>query len=568
MSEVKVALLAVAMLTMGLSGCIGTGEDLEEQRVDDVGEDAVDSTNGWSTPTEPRRYEILPGIEASFTSFDDTEISVGVFLPDKPACDWNASEQPEECQLPVVIDAGPYWGDGEEDKSFRPPLVEWLVPRGYAVLHMSVRGTGESGGCMEFMSQAEQADVDETITWAAKQAWSNGNVGMMGRSYDGTTPLMGAASGNENLETIVPISGVFSVPDLMFKNGTSETRGPIMHSVVYWGLFGMGAIYGAEAADFRAEHWAEQACEEVVVGQAQGGYATATGDASDEYWQVRDFTEPILENYNGSVWVVHGMQDWNVNPSQAIPFYQAMEEDPDIETKAWFGQWDHAYPDRVDEHRNVRWDWADETLAWFDHYLKEDEQAPTPDLTVEVEDSLYVWRTEDTYPPEDAEPTTHETDLSGTVAANNAVSWTSEPLDENVRVAGLPSVEVTATPTTTEGGWVFAELYDVYPDGVSMRVGWGALNLAYHEGGNTDPATLTPGQPIETEITFEPMDAHIGEDHRLRLVLHKDGVEDIPQSPDPSPVTVDDVNLVMPQIDRDETLAEPTPPGLNDMEVR
>jgi predicted acyl esterase len=564
MSEVKVILLAVAMLTMGTAGCIASEDDIDQQSVDEeLDEGELDTTKGWSQPTEPRQYEILPGIEETLSSFDGTEISVGVFLPDKDGCDWNASELPEECQLPVVIDAGPYWADGEEDKSFRPPLVEWLVPRGYAVVHMSVRGTGESAGCMEFMSEAEQADVDETVTWAGEEAWSNGNVGMMGRSYYGTTPLMAAAQGNEHLETIVPISGVFSVPDLMFKNGTSEARGPIMHSVVYWGLFGMGATYGTEAADFRAEHWAEQACEELVVGQAQGGYATATGDASDEYWQVRDFTEPILENYNGSVWVVHGMQDWNVNPSQAIPFYQAMEEDPDIETKAWFGQWDHAYPDRVDEHRNVRWDWADETLAWFDHYLKEDEEADEPDLDAEVEDSVYVWRTEDTYPPEDARDTTHETDLSGTISGETSVSWTSEPLDEPVRTAGLPSVELTATPTTAQGDWVFAELYDVYPDGVSMRIGWGALNLAYADGG---PSTVTPGQPIETELTFEPMDAFVAENHRLRLVLHKSGAEDIPASPDPSPVQIDQADLVLPQIDRPDALAEPTPPGLTPQE--
>jgi predicted acyl esterase len=102
-----------------------------------------------------------------------------------------------------------------------------------------------------------------------------------------------------------------------------------------------------------------------------------------------------------------------------------------------------------------------------------------------------------------------------------------------------------------------------------MRIGWGALNLAYHEGGNAEPATLTPGQPIDTQITFEPVDALVAEDHRLRLELHKSGVEDIPASPDPSPVEVTDVNLVLPQIDRAETLATPTPPGLaNATEVR
>jgi len=561
MEEWTATILAVALVTTGMAGCIaGTGGDVDEQSAGDAIDETVNASNGWSTPSEPRQYEILSGIETSFESFDDTEISMGVFLPDKPGCDWDADELPEECQLPVVIDAGPYWADDEENKSFRPPLVEWLVPRGYAVVHMSVRGTGQSGGCMEFMSIAEQRDVNQTVNWAADQAWSNGNVGMMGRSYDGTTPLMAAAMGNDHLETVVPISGVWSAPDLMFKNGTSETRGPIMHSVVYWTLFGMGATYGADALGWRSNHWAEQACQELVVGQSEGAAATATGDASSQYWQDRDFRQRILDNYEGSVWVVHGMQDWNVNPSQVIPFYQDLEADEDIETKAWLGQWDHAYLDRVDEHRNVRWDWADKTLAWFDHYLKD--EGPKPELNVDVEDSLYVWREEATYPPEDVNWTEQPVAFgTGVVAAQSSDSWTSEPLSENVRVAGTPRVTASVTPSTPTGGWVFAELYDVFPDGNEIRIGWGALDLRHYEGGNEEPATLVPGQPVDATITFEPMDAHVGEDHRLRLELHKDGVEDIPQSPDPSPVVVSNPSLELPEIDREPGLENPTPPG-------
>jgi predicted acyl esterase len=561
MSRTFTLLVAVAMLTMGLAGCVGT-DPLEEQSVDEVeqaAEETYNTSQGWSTPTEPARYDILDGFEVKVDSFDDAQISVGVFLPDKEACDWGDGELPsdeaelaEACQVPVVIDAGPYWADAADEKSFRPPLVEWLVPRGYAVLHMSVRGTGESDGCMEFMSEAEQKDVDEVVTWAGEAAWSNGNVGMMGRSYDGTTPLMAAAQGNPHLETVVPISGVASAPDLMFKNGTSESRGPIMHSVVYWTLFGMGATYGADAADFRAEHWSEQACEELVVGQAQGAYATATGDTGDEYWQQREFRERILENYNGSVWIVHGLQDWNVNPSQVVPWVDQLM-DSDIQTKAWLGQWNHHYPDRVDEHRNARWDWADQTLDWFDHYLKD--EGDEPDLNVEVEDSLYNWRTEATYPPEDREQASLEVDWgTAVVSGETSVANTFEPLEDDLRIAGMPQVRTTATPSTTTGGWVFAELYDVWPDGTTERVGWGTLDLRHHEGGNEDPAPLVPGQPVEATIQFEPMDAHVAEGHQLQLVVHKSGVEDIPASPDPSPVALEDTSLRLPTIERPSTM--------------
>ncbi len=562
----RAAFLTLILLTMGLAGCIGDlGEDVDTQSLPE-NDGRLSTDRGWSMPLEPAKYDVLPGIEATVTSFDETSISVGIFLPDIEGCDWESDDLPEACQLPVVMDAGPYWGDSEEDRSFRPPLVEWLVPRGYAVVHMSVRGTGQSGGCMGFMSMDEQQDVDETITWAAEQAWSNGNVGMMGRSYDGTTPFMGAALGNEHLKTIVPISGVASVPDLMFKNGTSETRGPIMHSVVYWAFYGMGTTYGADPDDFRIEHWSEQACPELVEGQSQGAAAFATGDTSAQYWQDRDFQQRILENYNGSIWVVHGMEDWNVNPSQVVPWISQLEES-DIETRAWLGQWAHAYPDRMDEHRNVRWDWAQETLEWFDFYLKG--EGDQPPLTVEVEDHQYVWREEATYPPADAQDRVLEVDVGtgmtpASVQAENPVTWTSDPLEDDLRVAGLPEVRFTATPSTPTGGWVVAELYDVFPDGQQVRIGWGVLNLMHHAGGNEAPQTLTPGQPVETAILFEPMDAHIGDGHQLRLVLHKDGVEDIPQSPDPSPVVLSEASLHLPEIERPDLVPSYTPPaGVN-----
>lgn len=564
MHRFKTYIIVLTMLTMTAAGCVSElGESLDQQTADALPDDAYDASQGWSTPTTPPKYQILDGVETKVESFDGTPISVGVFLPDKEGCEWGEeipdhdADLPEDCQVPVVMDAGPYWANVVDEQRYRPPLVEWLVPQGYAVVQMSVRGTGESGGCMEFMSMSEQRDVDEVVTWIGEAAWSNGNVGMMGRSYDGTTPFMAAAQGNEHLKTIVPISGVASVPDLMFKNGTSESRGPIMHSVVYWALFGIGATYGADAADWRADHWQEQACEELVIGQAQGAYTMGTGDTSDAYWDVREWRQAILENYDGSIWIVHGLQDWNVDPSQVIPWVGALRES-DIETKAWLGQWNHHYPDRVDEHRNARWDWADQTLAWFDHYLKEDD---TPvSLDVEVEDSMFNWRTEDTYPPEDLEWAPFETPWeTETVSGETTISHTFEPLHEDLRIAGLPHVHATMTPTTATGGWVFAELNHVWPDGVTERIGWGTIDLRHHEGGNEDPAVLTPGEALDVTLQFEPMDAHVAQGHQLELVLHKDGAASIPESPDPSPVIVEDATLDLPTIER-PSLVQPGAP--------
>ena len=76
-------------------------------------------------------------------------------------------------------------------------------------------------------------EINAAVEWLATQEWSNGNVGMIGKSYDGSTPWQAAMYGDEYLKTIVPISGLIGVRELMWKNGSSEARAPFMHNVVY-----------------------------------------------------------------------------------------------------------------------------------------------------------------------------------------------------------------------------------------------------------------------------------------------------------------------------------------------
>jgi predicted acyl esterase len=498
-------------------------------------EDAVyNTTASWSQTLLPGAFDRLPVRVEKIASFDGTPIELGIFRPDIPGCPTDeTAEYPEECQTPILIDSGPYYSPTTIGQlSTRPPTSIWFVPHGYTVVHMALRGTGGSGGCMEFMSLNEQKDVDHVVTDLALRPWSNGNVALIGRSYDGTTPFMAAALGNPHLKTIVPISGVADVPELMFSNGTSEFRGPIMHSVVYWLTFGLQAE--------PAESKASQVCPEVVKGTALGPYTGVTGDiyaaGLDDYWTVRQFRERILENYEGSLYIVHGMQDWNVNPRMVVPWINELQ-DRGFKVKALLGQWGHAYPDRADEHPNVRWDWAETLLRWFDAELKGIDVDTGP--MIEVEDHRHQWWVVDSYPPRNA--TWHELHLNGDgtmtgapgptgsrLVANPAgqnnvqsVSLLSEPLAGPVRISGLVQLPLKVTPTTSTGGNVFAQLYDVYPDGRSVWIGQAWINLRYHVGGH-EAQNLVPGQSVIAKLQFEPLEAYLADGHRVRLVISQE----------------------------------------------
>jgi putative CocE/NonD family hydrolase len=61
--------------------------------------------------------------------------------------------------------------------------IAWYVEHGYAYVHADVRGTGISEGTFRFLDRAEQHDAYDLIEWIAAQPWSNGRVGGIGESY-------------------------------------------------------------------------------------------------------------------------------------------------------------------------------------------------------------------------------------------------------------------------------------------------------------------------------------------------------------------------------------------------
>ena len=125
-------------------------------------------------------------------------------------------------------------------------------------------------------------ELTQQSPYLGEAAWSNGKVGLIGKSYDGSTPWQAATFGNPYLATIVPMSGLIGVHELMWRNGSMEARGPIMHNGVY-GSFGIDGDGGD----------AENLCEGYIEGYVNGPAAYQTGGmvayAGNTYWTERSF---------------------------------------------------------------------------------------------------------------------------------------------------------------------------------------------------------------------------------------------------------------------------------------
>ena len=551
-------LIILVMMSATLSGCLsdnsddGNGSssyisypepwDRANLIYDDSDVFSRVTINGTYNTSAPQSiYVPVPTITAADGGAGVTggaEVHLGLWLPEIDGCDFTAGNVSEECKVPVLADVGPYYDDG--DVSATTPadrlgrfLIENYVPHGYAVAQVSVFGTGNSNHCMDLMGTDEQRGIDAAVSYLGEAAWSNGKVGLIGKSYDGSTPWQAATFGNPYLATIVPMSGLIGVHELMWRNGSMEARGPIMHNGVY-GSFGIDGDGGD----------AENLCEGYIEGYVNGPAAYQTGGmvdfAGNTYWTERSFLSRVLENYQGSIYIIQGMQDWNVDPHMAFPIHQQVEE-AGIEIKTLAGQWAHDYPDRVEGHSSqttgrgaeaypytLRWDWADEMLYWFDWYLKGEGRAPT--LGVEMQDNRGGWRFETTYPALDTEYLAiNGADMGpdGTsMSASSSITMSYGPFEEDVYIAGMPTFHIPVTPSTLNGAHGFLEMTDEN----GMHLGHAVMDFRFHAGGRDGQLSLIPYVEVTGLMEFMPMDVFISAGETIIITLTQTGEDYVPSS--------------------------------------
>ena len=449
--------------------------------------------------------------------------------------------------VPVIAEFGPYFDEASvETGGIEEPgtwlgtmMIEQIIPHGFAFAQVSVMGTGRSNHCMDLMGTAEQLGVDAAVTWLGTQDWSNGNVGMIGKSYDGSTPWQAAMFGNEHLTTIVPISGLIGVMELMWRNGSSEARAPIMHN----------GVYGSYGLDGDLEDTGNM-CPDYIAGPATGGAAWAWGsEAAGDYWGERYFLDRVIDNYNGSVYLIQGMHDWNVDPHMAVPTINRLY-DADIEAKGLFGQWDHDYPDRpqIMFDRSgvgrggeafpemVRMDWMQDLLEWFTYYLKE--EGPQPWLGVEIQSNQGEWRFEDRYPMSETTEVIWELGSADLVSsgdgnmirpdASSGPVYQTPPLEEDLYFGGLPRLHVNVN-TATLGGQIYALMEDCY-EGTCIHIGHAIMDLRYHAGGSQVQTWTPVFEEITAVMEFFPMDVEVEAGHSIKLTLRSTGEDYLPSA--------------------------------------
>ncbi|SHJ00815.1 hypothetical protein SAMN02745194_01559 [Roseomonas rosea] len=150
----------------------------------------------------------LPARPASryLTMRDGCRIAVDVWLPE-------GATGP----VPAVLILTPYYrrfavaeGSDADAVPNAGKFIRYLVPRGYAVVVVDVRGTGASFGTRDsFRSPKEREDSREITDWIVAQDWSDGRVGATGISYPGAASDFLASTGHPAVKAIAPLFAVW-----------------------------------------------------------------------------------------------------------------------------------------------------------------------------------------------------------------------------------------------------------------------------------------------------------------------------------------------------------------------
>ena len=153
---------------------------------------------------------LLAQASASATFASETTVETNVAIPMRDGVQLRANVlRPRETgRFPVLVYRTPYGKDNalKEYMTFRH-----AVEHGYAVVVQDVRGRYASEG--EFRPyQNEGRDGFDTIEWAARQPWSDGNVGTFGLSYPGAVQWLAAVESPPHLRASRPLEMQYIPP--------------------------------------------------------------------------------------------------------------------------------------------------------------------------------------------------------------------------------------------------------------------------------------------------------------------------------------------------------------------
>ena len=493
------------------------------------------------------------------------------------------------------------------------------VKRGYALIEMNERGRYFSEGDYDILG-TPLTDSDDELNWMGGLAWSADKVGLIGCSSTAEWQLNVASRGNKALATIIPESfgagvgrvGPYYEQGNWFRGGAVQMLfGPWLYD---YGLStndgkpnfppGMSQEALAKSAksydlaahpptvDWSKAFWHLPEKDLLAAVGSQHGIFADTTPSGKPGMILRTPNDPSW--YQGGLWNdsmrinIPGLwlmtwYDISVAPNIAAYNYVRKTADPAIanEQYAVIAPVPHCSYKRATEHTMVgerdlgdaRLDYDALTYAWFDHFLKGDDNgllAKTPKVQYYTMGSNR-WQSSDTWPPADAKPVTlylasdgHANSLNGdgtllasaapkdaadkyiydpmnpvlthgggfccmgadlkpgaidqrsSEARDDVLVYSTGPLKEGMEVTGPVDVTLYVSSDAKDTDFT-VKLIEVLPDSTAYNIDENIQRARYREGYDKPPVWMEKDKVYK--ITFQPMQTsnYFAPGHELRI---------------------------------------------------
>mgnify|MGYP004523108701 FL=1 len=385
---------------------------------------------------------------------------------------------------------------------------DYYLVRGYAVVECGGLGTRGSEGfetcgsdleidafkcVIEWLSGERAAYTDKTSNIQIHADWSNGSVGMTGRSYAGTTQFGLTTTGVEGLKTIVPVAGIASWYEYTNSQGIS-TRSSTAYTNTL-AAYCAGRYLDSDAAvaaaksdgitdyvssgdyasisDKYSDYLGELSNQQTRL---NGDYASETATKDSDTWEIRDYTLHA-DKIQCPALIVHGLNDYNVRTKEFQLMYNAFTKAGE-NVKLLLHQDGHLTP--TYPAGNYVFDIGDSSYdeilnRWFSHYLYGVENGAENMAAVTAQDShdTNVWNTYDSWEAAKNVVFSIDTDSETTTTINsnyadlgvNSSNWQSKFTSGTTQGSVMYAQTVTA-PMTVKGSIAvsFSALADNMPD--------------------------------------------------------------------------------------------------------
>jgi X-Pro dipeptidyl-peptidase len=340
----------------------------------------------------------------------------------------------------------------------------------------------------------EALDAVAVVDWIASQSWSNGKVGMIGGSYDGTMangtaalyPLFGQhhyADGTDALAAIVPVRAIDRWYDYQFFNGVlanGQELDPELFTAELpaedWPNSGPtqaggDPLYTADLAQRNACPGIEQIPTD--AGYTTPGYSDTKDASTTNFWNSRDYLQ-YADTWKAATFFIHGLYDNNVKTMNSGQLWQALQSrtNPPPTRYLWFNG-GHADPDTpsvaVEQANGLTGEYLmpftfmqkfeHEVHQWFLQYLKGVNagaaQAPKAEIQRDYDDPGDTlqqghWDAYSQWPAPSADSVLHFNAADNTAATAPAPAGSVQWDDTAIGGAAAPSQSFVTAPFTAD----------------------------------------------------------------------------------------------------------------------